>query len=36
MADVFFVIAGLGLIVGVCAALIWRFGLWDRTFGRKD
>jgi len=36
MADVLLVIAGLAIIVAVCAALVWRWGLWQRTFGRKD
>jgi hypothetical protein len=36
VADVLIAIAGVALIVAVCAGLVWRFGLWERTFGRKD
>jgi hypothetical protein len=35
LADVLIVIAGLAIIAAVGAGIIWRYGLWQRTFGRK-
>ena len=35
LADVLIVVAGLAIIAAVCAGIIWRYGLWQRTFGTE-
>jgi hypothetical protein len=35
LANVLVVIGGLAIIAAVCAGIIWRYGLWQRTFRRN-